>query len=130
MLESHASMSASEDGTSYMRREAWYGLGLPGDGPSHASLHAMAGCSKRSDLTASWTSTGVQEYRGIRRYLTAAADTATSRLQASGWSVEVKRVDAASLHIEAHLDLRNAYQRLQQLAEGLDHSLLGLRFSE
>jgi len=78
-------------------------------------------------LRIAWTSTGVEERRGLGKYISVAARATKDQLQAAGWQGVKSKVESHTVFIEARLNAGTAQGQVGEVAAALDIATEGLR---
>jgi hypothetical protein len=84
--------------------------------------------NERVQLSIEWTATGVEDRRGLEKYVVAGAKTAAASLRAAGWRGISDTSGGSAAHINATMDVEALQRRLPQVAQRIDRAVEKLRF--
>jgi hypothetical protein len=79
-------------------------------------------------LTIDWASTGSEERKNLRKYITARATAAVDQLKANGWTAVSSNIDGRSVQIEARISSNAIQGRISEVAAIIDRATRRLQF--
>lgn len=75
------------------------------------------------ELRISWTSTGTEDRRNLRKYIVGAAKSTGDQLRSSGWGSLKEHVEHRVVNIEARVDARDVRGRISDIAGSIDEAM-------